>query len=123
MRLISFGLTEQAILDRQKDVTRRLGWKHIRPGDRLRGVHKAMGLRKGERPRTLAVVEVVSVRRERLDAITDDDVRREGFPDAPSLVPGAAASWFVGMFCKAMGCRPEDEVTRIEFRYVEEDTP
>jgi len=71
-----------------------------------------MGLRKGERIRPLATIEVVSVRQERLDQITDDDVRREGYPGKP-------AAWFIEHFCKAMKCGPFQKVTRIEFVYLE----
>jgi hypothetical protein len=79
-----------------------------------------MGLKRGEKLEQLAVIEVVDVRREPLDAITDDDVAREGFP-------GKDAAWFVAMFRKAMGVgslgirdSKTPEVTRIEFRLVPE---
>ncbi|QDU67677.1 ASCH domain-containing protein [Engelhardtia mirabilis] len=113
MRLISFSMTEPQILDRSKTVTRRTGWRHAKAGDLLRGVHKCMGFKPGEKPRTLATVRVVEVRRERLDAITDQDVAREGYP-------GQSADWFVAKFCQAMRCTPETEVARIEFEYVDE---
>ena len=112
MRRISFALTQPQFLDGTKDVTRRMGWLFLKPGDRLRAVDKVMGFRKGERATVLGVIEVISVRREPLEFITADDVRREGFPDA---TPG----WFVEMFCEAMRCDPSAEVTRIEFRKVE----
>ncbi|MBI1383022.1 MAG: hypothetical protein GC161_18280 [Planctomycetaceae bacterium] len=73
-----------------------------------------MWLRKWESPRTLAMIRVVSVRRERLDAIDADDVVREGLPEATT--PEA----FVQRFCRAMKCRPDDLVTRIEFEYLPE---
>lgn len=111
MRSISFSLTTPQFLDGSKDVTRRLGWKNLKPGTRLRAVEKAMGLKKGEHPKVLGVIEVVDVRREPLQDITPDDVRREGFPHGdPNL--------FVQMFCDHMGCEPANEVTRIEFRRV-----
>ncbi len=109
MRLISFSLTTAQFLDGSKDVTRRLGWKNLKPGDRLMAVRKAMGLKRGEHPERLGVIEIVSVRREELNAISFDDVRREGFP---KMTRGE----FVNMFCDHMGCRPEIEVTRIAFR-------
>lgn len=89
-------------------------WTSLQPGDRIRAVHKAMGLRKGETPRELAIIEIVSIRVEPLSAITDDDVVREGFDGG--LTP---AAWFVGMYCKHAGCQPSDPVRRIEFRYVD----
>lgn len=111
MRSISFALTKRQFLDGSKDVTRRLGWASLKPGTRLRAVEKAMGLKKGEHPVVLGEIEVVSVRRERLAAITPADVRREGFPDM-------GPTSFVEMFCAHMGCTYGDEVTRIEFRRV-----
>jgi len=112
MRSISFALTTRQFLDGTKDVTRRLGWKTLKAGDRLRAVEKAMGLKKGEHPVVLGVIEVVSVRREPLMTITTDDVVREGFP-------GLRPYEFVKMFMAHMGCRPDDDVTRIEFRKVQ----
>lgn len=113
MRVISFSATIPQIQNRTKTVTRRLGWKTLKPGDYLRGVEKAMGLKKGEKAKTIAHVRVVDVRREPLNACTDEDAAREGFPD----MTGAE---FVEFFCKAMGCKPDAEVTRIEFDYLED---
>lgn len=113
MRLMSVALTEQAVLDRAKTVTRRLGWTFAKPGDRVQLCRKVMG-RKGEPLVRLAVVELVDVRREPLWSIDEEDVAREGFPDwKPSR--------FVEFFCESMRCLPMDEVTRIEWRYVDED--
>lgn len=111
MRRMSFMLTERQFCDGSKDVTRRDGWYSIKPGERFVAVHKAMGLKKGERQRVLGVCEVVSARLERLDAITQDDCRREGFPD---MTPAE----FVAMFGEHMFCGPAHEVMRIEFRRV-----
>lgn len=44
VRRISFALTEAAFLDGSKDVTRRLGWKDLKPGTELLAVNKCMGL-------------------------------------------------------------------------------
>ncbi len=109
MRRISFGLTIDQFKAGTKDVTRRLGWKTLRAGDRLLAVDRVMGFRKGERARVLGQIEVIDVRREPLHAITDEDVEREGFP-------GRDAEWFVAMFCRAMRCEPSRLLTRIEFR-------
>lgn len=112
MRRISFSLTKSQIRDRSKTVTRRAGWRFLKVGDLLQGVEKAMGLKPGEQQVRLAVVRVVDVRRERIDAITDADVAREGFP-------GLTAEEFVALYCKAMRGKPSDECTRIEFEYVD----
>lgn len=113
MRAISFMLTQPQIKARTKDVTRRDGWRNAEPGERLRGVEKAMGLKKGEKHKELAIVEVVSVRRERLDEITQEEVIREGFPD---MTPAG----FISMFCDShRGIVPSSLITRIEFKYVD----
>lgn len=123
MRLISFSLTKDAVRRREKHVTRRLGWEGLKPGQLLRGVEKAMGLRRGETVVTLAIVRVVNVRREPLSAMTDDldygfeECRREGFADHPTL---RWPSEFVRFFCDShKGCGPDSIVTRIEFQYEE----
>ncbi len=112
MRMMSFALTERQLMDGTKTVTRRTGWKNLRPGERLLAVRKSMGLKAGEKVQPLCVVEVVSVRRERIGDMEDDDCAREGFPQY------ASAAEFVGMFCRHMRATPDDEVTRIEFRKV-----
>jgi hypothetical protein len=110
-RVISFMLTEPQLRAGMKDVTRRLGWRQLRPGTELTAVRKAMGLKKGERQERIASIRVKSVRRERLDAIDDDDVRREGFPDM-------TREEFIAFFCKANKCKPDRIVARIEFEKV-----
>ena len=102
-------MTEAAFLDGSKDVTRRLGWKNLKPGTELLAVNKCMGLRKGESARIFGAIQVLSVRRERLYTITADDVHREGYPD---FSPGE----FVDHFCDALRCPPDTVVTRIEFK-------
>lgn len=59
-------------------------------------------------PQRLGLFRVVSVRRERLGDITQDDVAREGFPD---LTPAE----FVELYCSPKSPDPDREVTRIEF--------
>lgn len=114
MRLMSFALTTQQIIDEAKDVTRRLGWQCLKPGDLVQAVVKCMGLKPGETVERLRVLKVVSITREPLNAITQDDVDREGFPDM-------SPREFVSMFCKHMKCRRTKRVTRIEFEYVKEN--
>jgi len=111
-RLMSVALTEQAVRERRKTVTRRLGWRFLKPGDRLTLCRKVMGRKKDEPLVRICDVEVVSVDREPLWDITEDDVMREGFDCEPSA--------FVEFFCEHMRCVPDTIVTRIEWRYVDE---
>jgi len=116
-------LTTEQIRNRTKTVTRRLGWKTLKPGDLLQGCVKCMGLKKGEKPEKLAVIRVVNVRREMLHdmlAIHNDhdpigaygniECRKEGFPHMCPVN-------FVEFFCDHMGVQPSQVVTRIEFEY------
>lgn len=112
MKNISFMLTPQQIRDHIKDVTRRLGWWDLKPGDRLQACVKCQGRKAGEPLEKLAVIEVVSTRPEKLWEITKDDCAREGFPE---MEPHE----FVRMFCGSMGCDAMTTVNRIEVRYVE----
>jgi hypothetical protein len=132
MRRISFALTIDAILDRSKDVTRRLGWKNVKVGERLQAVDKL----RTKNAKKLAVIEVVSARREPLFVLLKaadgfgydggdqnpyaiEEMAREGFPGMRPLD-------FVEMFTKGNkgnGLSPHAnnvEVTRIEFRYVDD---
>jgi hypothetical protein len=122
-RLMSVSLTEQAVINRTKTVTRRLGWEFLRPGDRLTLCRKVQGRHRRDgtvEPLVrLAEVEVVSVRRERLNAITPDDVDREGLPALNGVVGRMTVSAFVNFFCRNMRCRPDTAVTRIEWRYLD----
>jgi hypothetical protein len=110
-RLMSVSLTEPQVRARTKTVTRRDGWRMLKEGDQLTLCRKVMGLRRGETVDRITTVEVASVRRERLDAVTAADVVAEGFPD---LSPAQ----FVDFFCSThRGCTPQSEITRIEWRY------
>lgn len=111
-RLMSVALTERAVVERRKTVTRRLGWRFLKPGDRLTLVRKAMGRKAGEPLVRLAEVEVVSVRREELQQVADTDLAKEGFPGWDPF------DW-VAWFCDEMGCTPQTVLTRIEWRYLD----
>lgn len=116
-RNISFALTTDQFRHRTKTVTRRLGWSFLKVGDVLCGCVKCMGLRPGESIERLGLIRVVAVRRERLDSLWLEpygrlEAAREGFPK----MSGAD---FVNMFCDHMGGDPGQEVTRIEFEYME----
>ena len=109
MKRISFSLTKEQLLDGTKTVTRRLGWKNAKRGDTYLAVSKCMGLKPGERAEVYGTVTVLDVRRESLSAIRLADVSLEGFDLTPSA--------FVAMFCRAMKCEPNAEVTRIKFAF------
>ncbi len=111
-RNMSFAKTTEQIISRTKTVTRRKGWKFLKAGDVVCAVEKGMGLKKGEQIKRYGYIVATSVRREPLNAITDDDVTREGFPTA-------SAEWFVDFFCEEMGGDPDQTVTRIEFEYID----
>lgn len=113
MRNMSFAMTTAQFLDGSKDVTRRFGWWFLKSGDRIRAVEKAMGLKKGEKMKVLGVTEVVSVRREPLYAITEDDCQREGFPH---YTPGM----FIDMLTEHYNCKQDTLCNRIEFKKVKE---
>lgn len=110
-RNMSFMLTTEQIRNRTKTVTRRLGWWFLKPGDILNACEKCQGLKKGEKIKRICQIRVVSVGKEELDQITQDDIIKEGFPE---LTPAR----FLYMFCMEMKCNPGVEVNRIEFEYV-----
>lgn len=114
-RNMSFAMTTPQFRDRTKTVTRRLGWRFLKPGDIVMGVEKSQGLKKGETVTRLGLIRIVGVRREPLLAIDDTDVAREGFP-------GQTADWFIGMFCKANKVDAGAFVNRIEFEYLDEES-
>lgn len=117
-RLMSCAATEAAVVDRSKDVTRRLGWRFIREGDRLTLCRKVMGRRRPDgtvEPLVrLAEVVVESVTFEPLRQIAyrADDVAREGVAGVTTPVE------FIDFYCAAFGCTPDTVVTRIEWSYL-----
>jgi hypothetical protein len=124
MRNISFSITLDAFARGSKDITRRLGWKNLKPGDHLMAVEKAQGLKKGEKVKRIGEIEIISCREEELRCIeysyyrTDTDLSyvrtemvREGFPN---LTPQE----FVKMFCKFNKCTRKTRVNRIRFKKV-----
>ena len=112
-RNISFALTTDQFINRTKTVTRRTGWKFLKPGDVLMGCKKCMGIKPGEKIQRLGLIRVVGARRERLNQITDDDVVKEGFPNM-------SRQEFIKFFIDEM--KPKygvlEPVTRIEFEYL-----
>lgn len=117
-RLMSVAFTEDAVRDRSKTVTRRKGWQFLKPGDRVTLCRKVMGRKKDEPLIRITDVQVVSVRRERLITLRghdygDDEMRREGFPDM------SVYEFVEKYFAVAQGMNWWDEVTRIEWRYLD----
>ena len=118
MRNMSFSMTTDQIRAGTKTVTRRFGWWGLKPGDRVMACEKCMGLKKGEKVTKIRPIEIVSTRRERIDAILnygwaegDAEMVREGFP-------GISPFSLVEFLCESAGKQADDPVNRIEFRYV-----
>lgn len=117
-RNMSFSHTTDQFRDRTKGVTRRRGWKFLKPGEILNGCVKCMGLRPGEKIERLGQIRVTSVRRERLAEMCECvqygeiEARLEGFN-------GMSGQEFVEMFCKEIGGTMDQVVTRIEYEYLE----
>jgi hypothetical protein len=110
-RLMSVALTTDQVRRRQKTVTRRVGWHMLKPGDQLTLCAKVRGRRQGEPLERIVTVDVLSVRREPLYAITAADVSAEGFPEM-------TVTQFVDFFCAThQGVSADTEVTRIEWAY------
>ena len=121
MRNMSFALTTDQVLAGTKRVTRRTGWRTLKPGTLVQPVLKCMGLRPGERVQALRnPIRIVSVRREPLSKLTEDitygiaECVLEGFGNDPAL---CHPSQFVTFFCNTHRCTADAEVTRIEFEY------
>lgn len=139
---MSVTLTEQAVIDRRKTVTRRLGWwtdrngrRLLHEGDRLTLCRKVMGRRHADGTVDplvrLAEVDVISVRREPVFDISPDDISAEGVDPAVIAAHGGEigpdgqpSRWaWIDWFCAAQRCGPYDLVTRIEWLYRDEVTP
>jgi len=108
---MSFMLTTDQIKNRTKTVTRRLGWKKLKPGTIINACEKCQGLKKGEKIKKICKIRVVDVRREMLMHMKDEDCQKEGFPEMRRLE-------FIDMFSMKMRCTASAIVTRIEFEYI-----
>lgn len=104
-------MTTEQIKARTKTVTRRFGWWFLKPGDEIKAVKKAMGLKSGEKMESLAILRIVSTRSESLNTITQADVIREGFPDW-------TPEQFVQMLVDHYKVDPTATINRIEFEYL-----
>jgi hypothetical protein len=117
---MSFSMSAQAVRDRSKTVTRRLGWGRLAPGKRFVGIEKGMGLRRGEHQVVIAHCFCVSNTPEPLSVLLDPANReyaraemiREGFPDL-------APEEFVAMFVRHNRIDIHVPVNRIEFGYLD----
>jgi hypothetical protein len=128
---MSVALTEQAVRDRRKTVTRRAGWSWLTPGTDLELCRKVMGRRRPDGTvdplERLALVRVTHIDQQPLNSIDDADVHREGFTSAEladygidplHVAPGQLAAAIVRFFVEHMGGTPDQTVTRIEWRYL-----
>ena len=111
MLRMAFSKTLPQMRGRTKTVTRRFGWwnaatdtPRVTTGDVVIAIEKGMGLPKGSKHVPLYDIEIEDVWRERLDAITPDELEREGFP---GMEPRE--------FFQLIRGKPEDVVTRIGF--------
>jgi hypothetical protein len=112
VRNISFAMTTDQVRNQTKTVTRRNGWRFLNQGDKLQPIEKGQGLKKGEKVvRIGEPITVIKLSVERLDTITQEDVRKEGFPQ---MTPAQ----FVELYCKANKCQSDHPVTRIEFDWL-----
>ena len=115
-RNMSFSLTTPQVRAGTKDVTRRLGWWFLKPGDIVNAVEKCRGLKKGEKVKLIRQIRIVSTRPEILWDIDALELIREGFP-------GMLPSTFILIFVEANRCQIDTKVNRIEFGYVEQPEP
>ena len=109
---MSFALTTEQFKNRTKTVTRRFGWSFLKPGDIVCGVEKSMGLAKGEKIKRLGLIEIVSIRKESLQDISQADVVAEGFWYWEPLD-------FIRFIMNHYDVPRDVELNRIEFKYLE----
>jgi hypothetical protein len=110
MRNMGFRTNTEAILNRTKTVTRRLGWDFLQPGDILQACERCLGLKRGEPIRRLIKIKILSIHSQPLNQISQDDVVKEGYPD---WTPDD----YVRHFCKVFKVKPDTPINRIEFAY------
>lgn len=120
---MSVTFTEQAVIERRKTVTRRKGWLFVKPGDRLTLCRKVMGRKPGEPLVRICEVEVVSVIRCPLRMVrTPGELTKEGFPELEEWPgPYRGAKTFIEWYFEPQGLGWDDDVTRIEWRYLDDE--
>ena len=116
MRNMSFSETTDAFRENRKDVTRRLGWKNLKPGEHFMAIEKGQGLKKGEKVVRLGECVCIMNTPEQVQDIICWPIRfgrketeREGFPELD-------ACQFAEMFLKMNNCTLDTPINRIEFR-------
>lgn len=112
MRNMAFSMTTPQARAKTKTVTRRQGWGKIKPGQLIQQIVKGMGLKKGEKVERIHVIRILSTRWEPVNAITQEDVIKEGFP-------GMTPEDFTEFYCAGNRITPDELCNRIEFEYVE----
>lgn len=110
MRNMSFAMTTGQARNQSKTVTRRQAWWNAQPGQLVQQVVKGMGLKKGEKVERIHVIRLLSIRPEPVEAITQEDVIKEGFPEW-------SPEGFIAFYCEAHGINRDDTCNRIEFEY------
>lgn len=131
-RLMSVAFTEDAVRERRKTVTRRAGWwldkrgrRLLVPGDHLTLCRKVMGRKKGEPLVRLCDVEVLRVTRDELGLVRiPGELTAEGFPELEQWPgPFQGACTFIERYFEPQGLGWSDDVTRIEWRYLDDGEP
>lgn len=133
-RLMSVAMTADAVIERRKFVTRRKGWwldKNGRPllhvGDPLTLCRKVQGRKPDEPLERLANVVVVSIRREPLCAVAGPYiVGQNGNTTWPEVIAEGFPHMHPHEFMRRFFIEPQsigvmDDVTRIEYRYLDEE--
>lgn len=109
---MSFAMTTRQFKNRTKTVTRRFGWWNLQVGEIVMGVEKCMGFKKGEKIKRLGPIQIMSTKKEPLNAITQEDVIMEGFPDW-------TPEQFINMLVKHYSIKADEPVNRIEYKYID----
>jgi hypothetical protein len=107
---MSFMLTKDQMRRRRKDVTRRTKWARIKVGKIFQAVEKCQGLKKGEKQVKISLIRIKAFTFERVDAITQEEVLREGFE---KMTPAD----FINFFCQHNKCGPAEKIARVEFEF------
>lgn len=119
-RNISFSLTTRQFRERTKTVTRRNGWKNLKPGTVLCGCEKCMGLKPGQKIVRLGLIRVLEATQEPLRALIDfpvygrQEAILEGFPEM-------SGEDFARMYIRHQGGDLETKRTRIRYEYLDDN--